>query len=193
MEARDTRKMTYVEYEALVASSDVKYEYVNGEVFAMAGGTPRHSAICANVLIALGNALRGKPCRVYQSDLRVRVEATGLSTYPDVTIVCGPLEPSPKDRVAATNPRVLVEVTSESTEAYDRGPKFQHYQSIPSLTDYVIVSADRIRIDHYRRQSDGTWVLTPVGPVTPTSTRLDSIDVTLTLDDAYAQLDAVPS
>ena len=159
----------------------------------MAGGTMRHSAVCANVVVALGAALRGSPCRVYQSDLRVRVEATGLSSYPDVTIVCGPAAPSPIDRHAATNPRVIVEVTSESTEAYDRGAKFQHYQAIPSLTDYVLVSDDRIRIDHFRRQGDGTWVLTPVGPVAPTSTRIDSVGVTLSLDDAYAQLDAVPT
>lgn len=184
--------MTYDQYLALVESSETKYEYVNGEAFSMAGGTPRHSAICANVGGALWTALRGKPCRAYQSDLRVRVEATGLSTYPDVTIVCGPVETSAKDRLAAINPRVIIEVTSEATEAFDRGGKFQHYQSISSLSDYLVVSSDRVRIDHYRRQGDGSWLLSPIGPVAPRATRIDPIEATLALDDVYAQLDDAP-
>ncbi len=181
--------MSYAEYAALVAASDVRYEYVNGEAFAMAGGTPRHSAICANALVALANALRGTPFRVYQSDLRVRVEATGLSTYPDVTVVCGPLETSPIDPHAAINPRVLVEVTGESTEAYDRGAKFRHYQGIASLTDYLVISADRKQVDHYRRQGDGAWLLIPVGANGTTSARIESVGATLSLDEIYAQLE----
>jgi Uma2 family endonuclease len=184
--------MSYDEYVALVDASETQYEYVNGEAYATAGGTPRHSAVCANVLIALGNLLRGQPCRVYQSDLRVRVEATGMSTYPDVTIVCGPVATSPKDRVAATNPRVIVEVTSESTEAYDRGAKFQHYQAIPSLTDYVVVASDRERVDHFTREPDGSWRLWPIGPTAPRDVRITSIDATLALDDVYAKLDDTP-
>lgn len=192
MEARDARKMSYDDYVALCDSSPTKYEYVNGEAFSMAGGTPRHSAICANVLVALGAALRGRPCRVYQSDLRVRVEATGLSTYPDVTVVCGPIAPSAKDGLAAINPTVIVEVTSESTEAFDRGGKFQHYQAIRSLTDYLVVSHAERRIDHFRRGEAGTWLLTPVGPESPREARLASIDASLSLDDAYAQLEDLP-
>ena len=184
--------MSYEDYVALVAEGEQKFEYVNGEAFAMAGGTPRHAAICANALVALATPLRGTPCRAYQSDLRVRVEATGLSTYPDLTVVCGPLWTSPRDPHAAINPRVIVEVTSGSTEAYDRGAKFRHYQALASLTDYLVVSSERAQIDHYRRQGDGTWLLIPVGPTDRTTTHLESLGVTLALDDVYAQLEGTP-
>ena len=191
MEAVDSRKMTYEEYLAFEEASDEKHEYVNGEVFAMAGGTIRHAAVCTNVVVALANALKGSPCRAYQSDLRVRAGTTGLTTYPDITVVCGPVIAAKSDRHAATNPKVIVEVVGGSTEAYDRGVKFDHYQTVASLTDYVLVTAERRRIDHYRRHTDGTWILSSAGPVEPAAIRIESIGATLTLEDVYAQLDDV--
>lgn len=166
------RKLTYTfaEYLAMEAGSDTKHEYLDGEIYAMAGGTPEHSALAANTIGELIVALRGRPCRVYTSDLRIRVRATGLGTYPDASVVCGPLELDPEDKNTVTNPVVLVEVLSESTEAYDRGEKFRHYRRIPSLRDYLLVSQDEALIEHYTRNDDGTWTLHEVRP--PESVRL---------------------
>ncbi len=155
---------TFAEYLALEAASPTRHEYVNGEIFAMAGGTPDHSALAASVIHLLTAALIDRPCRVYTSDLRIRVLATGLGTYPDVSVACGSIEHDPEDANTLVNPVVLVEVLSDSTEAYDRGEKFAHYRRIPSLRDYLLVSQHTARIDHYRRNDDGTWTLTPVEP-----------------------------
>src|SRR6185503_12925135 len=113
--------MSYAQYLAAEQASAVRHEYLQGEVFAMAGGTPEHSALAKAVAVRLSVALDGKPCRVFGSDLRVRVEATDLSTYPDVTVVCGKLERSALDQNAVVNPVLLVEILSDTTEAYDRG------------------------------------------------------------------------
>jgi Uma2 family endonuclease len=115
------------------------------------------------VMAELVVALRGRPCRAYGSDLRVRVDATDLSTYPDITVVCGSLETSVIDRHAATNPIVIVEVLSESTEAYDRGEKFAHYRRIPSLREYVLVSQHKPRIESYFKNEQGIWMLSEAG------------------------------
>lgn len=147
------------------------------------------------MIVALGIATRGSPCRAYQSDLRVRAGTTGLTTYPDITVVCGPVIAAKNDRHAATNPKVIVEVVGGSTEAYDRPSnrmvKFDHYQTIASLTDYVLVTAERRRIDHYRRHTDGAWLLSSAGPIEPSAIRIESVAATLTLEDVYAQLDDV--
>lgn len=151
--------MTHAEYLAAEAAGDQKHEFLAGEVFAMAGGTPEHSALAAAVIGELRAALRGKPCRVFSSDLRVRVEATDLFTYPDASVVCGELQTSALDRNAIVNPVVLVEILSESTEAYDRGAKAAHYRLIPSLREYVLVNQLEPRIEVYRRNEHGRFEL----------------------------------
>ncbi|MCA9706389.1 MAG: Uma2 family endonuclease [Myxococcales bacterium] len=155
--------MTYEEYLAAERSSPTKHEYLRGEVYAMAGGTPTHAGLAMAVGVALSNALAGRPCRVFGSDLRVRVEATDLSTYPDVTVICGQLERSEVDADAALNPTVIVEVLSDSTEAYDRGEKFAHYRRIPSLREYLLVSQHEPRIEAYAKNDEGAWVLAEAG------------------------------
>lgn len=152
-------RMTYAEYLAAEAKSEVRHEYLNGEVWEMAGGTPEHSALAAAVIREIGASLRGKPCRTFTSDLRVRILDTGLSTYPDVSVVCGQLETAPEDKDAITNPVVLVEVLSEATEAYDRGAKWAHYRRIPSLREYVLVSQAEALVEVYRRAESGRWEL----------------------------------
>jgi Uma2 family endonuclease len=159
-----TARMTYAEYLAAEASSDVRHEYLNGEVWVMAGGTPEHSALAAAMIAQLSASLRGKPCRTYSADLRVRVVDTGLSTYPDVSVVCGQLETAPDDKDAVTNPIVLVEVLSESTEGYDRGAKAAHYRRIPSLREYVLVSQGEPLVEVYRRAESGRWELLEARP-----------------------------
>lgn len=133
---------SYEEYLRLLEMSAVKLEYCEGEIYAMAGGTPAHTDLAASMTRLLGNALLGQ-CRVSSSDLKVRVEATDLSTFPDVTVVYGERQLSTIDRHAAVNPTVLVEVTSNATEDYDRGEKLGHYKQLPSLKAVIFVSHRR--------------------------------------------------
>ena len=175
--------MTYAEYLADEEVAQCKHEYVQGEVFAMAGGTPDHAGLAMSVGIALGVGLRGKPCRVFSSDLRVRIAATDLATYPDVTVVCGALERAADDENAAVNPIVLVEVLSESTEAWDRGEKASHYRRIPALREYLLVAQDEPRLELFRRNDAGHWELHEAR--TGESLELTSIGVTLAVDEIY--------
>jgi Uma2 family endonuclease len=151
--------MTYEQYVAFEAESSTKHEWIAGEVVAMAGGTIEHGALAMAVGAALSTALRDRRCRVLSSDVRVRVKATGLSTYPDVSVVCNQLEVDPSDEHAVLNPALLVEVLSESTEAYDRGAKAAHYRRIPSLHEYVLVSQREPLIEVYRRNERNNWEL----------------------------------
>jgi Uma2 family endonuclease len=151
---------TFAEYVRLEADSTVRHEFVAGRIYAMAGGTPEHSALKVAMVLRLGRAVEGGRCRVYDSDLRIRTLATGLCTYPDASVVCGPREIDPEDRNTVTNPTVLVEVTSTSTEEYDRGEKFEHCREIPSLREYVLVSHRERAIEVRRREPTGAWTTT---------------------------------
>ncbi len=152
-------RMSYAEYLAAEAVAEVRHEYLNGDVWEMAGGTIEHGALAAAVARELGVALRGKPCRAFSSDVRVRVPETDLATYPDLSVVCGQLETAKDDKDAITNPVVLVEVLSDSTEAYDRGAKWAHYRRIASLHEYVLVSQAEPLIEVYRRTPGGRFEL----------------------------------
>ncbi len=156
-------RLTYAEYLSREARSEVKHEFFEGQMFAMAGGTPLHALVSGNVAFALRVALSGKPCRVFPSDLRIRIQASGLTTYPDVSVVCGEVQLDEVDPHAITNPGILVEVLSESTEAYDRGEKFAHYRRIPALRHVLLVSTSRQRVEHFRRDEAGDWVLREAG------------------------------
>ncbi len=176
--------MSYAEYVAAQATSDVRHEFLDGEVWAMAGGTPEHAALAAVVIGELRTALRGKPCRVYSADLRIRVLKTGLSTYADATVVCGQLETAPDDEQAAVNPVVLVEVLSETTEGYDRGAKAAHYRRVTSLREYVLVSQAEPRIEVQRRTEAGHWELLEARP--GESIELASLGIHLDVAAVYA-------
>jgi len=156
--ARRIHRYTYADYVAIERYSDIKHEFFEGEIYAMAGGSEEHSALAAEGLRALGNALGDRPCRVHTSDLRIYVESVGLATFPDGSVICGPLvqhPPSPES--TALNPTALVEVTSDSSEEYDTGEKLAAYQSIPSLREYVIVAHRERRITVHSRCADETW------------------------------------
>ncbi|HUH03297.1 MAG TPA: Uma2 family endonuclease [Kofleriaceae bacterium] len=156
---RPLHRYTYAEYVALERESTTKHEFLDGEIYAMAGGSEEHSALAAEVLRALGNAVGDRPCRVHTSDLRIYVEAAGLATFPDGSVVCGPLEQhAPSPVATALNPAVLLEVTSDSSQEYDTGAKLEYYQSIPTLRDYIIVSHRERRITIYRRTDAGDWI-----------------------------------
>lgn len=145
---------TYEEYLAALEVSGVKLEYCDGEIYALAGGTPAHADLAASITRLLGNALLDR-CRVSSSDLKVRIEATDLFTFPDVTVVCGARQVSAVDRNAVTNPTVLVEVTSNSTEDYDRGEKLSHYKQCPSVSAVLFVSHRRPEVTVIARTSAG--------------------------------------
>jgi Uma2 family endonuclease len=148
---------TFADYLALERESETKHEFDAGEILAMAGGTSRHSVLAIKISTALENT-RPSGCMVFQSDMRVRISATGRATYPDVSMVCGPIEYDADDaeRTTITNPVLLVEVLSVTTEKGDRGNKWMHYQRIPSLQEYVLVSQEP-RIEIFRRMPSGTW------------------------------------
>lgn len=178
--------MSYAEYLALEGAAETKHEYVNGRVYAMAGGSPEHARLAGAILARLTTALVGKPCAPFTSDLRVRVVATGRSTYPDVTVVCEKIERAADDADAATNPIVIVEVLSDGTESADRGDEWMHYQRIASLREYVLVSQSTQRIEVYSRDagSPDDWHYRESGA--GASARLPSLDVTLDVDAIYA-------
>jgi len=157
--AAEKKSRTAQEYLAWERQQPEKHEFHDGEVFAMAGATFEHNQIVINVGAELRSALRDKPCRVCASDLRVRVPATGLYTYPDASVVCGRPEFEDGSLDTLLNPLVLVEVLSESTQDYDRGTKFTNYRTIPSLREYVLISSDQVLVEHYTRGDDGLWVL----------------------------------
>lgn len=181
--------VTYAEYLALEEKSETKHEWLDGQIYdmealGMAGGRPVHAAIQGAVIAAFINHLRGKPYRVFTSDLKVRIPATGLATYPDVTVVCGRLDLDREDDKAVTNPVVIVEVLSPSSEAYDRGAKFGHYRQLPSLRDYVMVNHRDHRIEVYHRTDAGTWELREA--VAGQTIEVTSIGCVLSVDEVYA-------
>jgi len=173
---------TYAEYLALEEESTVRHEYLDGEIYATAGGSPDHAALAAAVIAALGGRLPSG-CRAFTSDLRLRIPATGLSTYPDAAVVCGPTERAPNDRLAVTNPVLLVEVTSPSTEDYDRGEKLRHYKSLHSVREVLIVSHREPRLTVYRRRGADGWSEETAGP--GQSVALASLETELGVGEVY--------
>ena len=165
-------------------TSETKHEYHQGEVFAMAGASRRHNLIVMNVIGELRSQLKGRPCRPYPSDMRLRIEATGLYTYPDVMVVCGEERFGDEKQDTLLNPDVIVEVLSDSTESYDRGDKFQNYRRIDSLKEYVIISQNCRKIEKYARTEDGKWVLDETDEDHP-AIDLESIGCELALSEVY--------
>lgn len=174
----------YLQFER---AADFKSEYFAGEMFGMAGGSPAHALIGGNVLRELGNRLQSGRCVPYSSDLRIEISTTGLYTYPDVSVICGPLQFSDLGDDIITNPTLIVEVLSDSTEAYDRGTKFDHYRTISTLREYVLVSQKQPLVEVFLRQDDGTWRLTPVRGL-ESAARLDSLECDLRLTEVYRHL-----
>lgn len=176
---------SYDEYLRALDVSVVKLEYCDGEIYAMAGGTPTHADLAASMTRLLGNALLGR-CRVSSSDLKVRIEATDLSTFPDVSVVFGPREVASIDPNAVTNPTLLVEVTNPSTEDYDRGEKLAHYKQLPSLSAVLLVSHRRAHVTVVARSESG-WVEHEyrAGEVV----QLDNPSLSFKVDDLYAGID----
>ncbi len=182
------KKFTPLEYLALERTADYRSQYFQGEIFAMAGGSPRHSLIQTNLTGELREALKGNPCTAHNSDLRILVSPTGLYTYPDASIVCGSLELADGQKDVVTNPTVLFEVLSDSTEAYDRGQKFGHYRQIESLQEYVLVSQSEALVERFQRNPDNTWTLTESRGLNA-QLALNSVGITIPLCEIFDKVD----
>jgi Uma2 family endonuclease len=156
--ARRLQRCTYADYVAIEQTSSGEHEFHDGQIYGMAGGSEEHSALAAEILRARGNALAETPCRTHTSDLRIYVDAAGLATFPDGAVICGALQQhAATSKATATNPVMLVEVTSNSSEEYDHGLKLEHYQTIPSLREYLIVSHRERRIVVHPRMDTLNW------------------------------------
>jgi Uma2 family endonuclease len=177
-------RVTYAEYLAIEARSEVKHQLVDGVMFAMSGGTRRHAYLQTRVVVSLANALRDRPCVPYGSELRVYLPALGEGTYPDASVICGPFRSAPADPEATINPAALVEVLSPTTEAYDRGEKFEKYQALEAFREYLLVSQDKPRIERYARGDDGSWIWRAYGA--GEHVPLTCAGVELAVDEIYA-------
>lgn len=179
--------VTPEEYLERERAAEFKSEYLDGEVFAMAGGSPTHSALIFNIGGILSPQLRGGPCRGFSSDTKVGADAAGLYSYPDLSVACGEPQFIGGRQDVLANPVLIVEVLSPSTEGYDRGEKFARYQQISSLTDYVLVAQNKARVEHFARQPDGRWLLTTAAGL-DAALILDTLGVTLPLAEVYDRI-----
>ncbi len=189
--AESIQKLTEAEYLVIERKAEFKSEFFDGEMFAMAGGSLLHSLIATNLGREFGNRLQGRSCVPFNSDLRLKVEVTGLYTYPDLSVICGPLTFADDAQDTVVNPAILVEVLSDSTEAYDRGKKFEHYRHIPSLKEYLLVSQNEPRIELFIRSDAGQWLLREAAGL-DASLELPSLQITVALREIYANVAFAP-
>jgi len=180
--------LTPEEYLEQERRAEYKSEYFRGEVFAMAGASERHGVIVANLMRDLGVQLKERPCKVYAGDLRLQVTPTGLYTYPDVMVICGPVQFADKQRDTVLNPVVLIEVLSGSTQDYDRGRKFQHYRSLPSLMEYLTVAQDEPHLEQWSRKYEDTGLFVEYNNLSQ-SIPLAAIDCVLPMSEIYRKID----
>lgn len=179
----------YLEQER---QSTTKHEYYNGTIYAMAGASEQHNLIALNIAAALHALLRGRTCRAYPSDMRVKVMRTGLNTYPDFSIVCGQSQfTDAAKRDTLINPTVIIEILSPSTERYDRGMKFQHYRTINAFQEYILVSQDKYQIERFVRQENNEWVFSEAIGIEATLP-ISSIQGSLALRDVYEEVAIIP-
>jgi Uma2 family endonuclease len=189
MSAQPLLKADYItpqEYIEMEIASDVKHEYFDGEVFAMAGATASHNRVAMSLSARLTMQLEATPCEPFGSDQRVKVEATGIRTYPDLSIACEPRFENEKE-LDLLNPRVIFEVLSPGTAAYDRGEKFRHYRQIPSLQEYILIETERAHIEQFIRQENGGWLMLEYDGLDKTL-QLSSVPCTLELREVYERI-----
>lgn len=185
MSAQPQPRLTPEQYlEIERAAQDIRSEYYNGRMYAMSGGTHPHAIVIGNLGSELRIALKKGPCVVTTSDMRVRVSKTGLYTYPDIVVVCDPPQYGDGRHDTVLNPTLIVEVLSPSTEAYDRGFKFAQYRTLESLQEYALVSQSEARVEIFRRQSSGDWLLSEAAGM-ESACRFDSVSCTVALKDIY--------
>lgn len=179
---RKMREYTIADYVDFETHTNTKHEFVDGVIYAMTGGTPNHAMLIANAMVQLHKAAGVMGCRVFSSDLRIRVPDREVILYPDASVVCGKPEMDADDNMAIRNPLVILEVTSRSSAKSDRGDKFGHYQAVPSLREYIVVSHDRRLVEVFRRNGD-QWVLG--AKVSKGEIELDSLGSAIDVDAIY--------
>ena len=182
-------KLTVDQYLAIEREAEFKSEYYRGEMFAMAGGTSNHSELGVIMTSLLRNRLAGRGCKVYNSDMKVQIEPGGLNTYPDASVVCCKPVFSTATKEALVNPKLLVEILSKSTEANDRGFKFQEYKKIESLEEYVLVSQTEPLIERFGRRPGGAWTDYSEARGMDARIELKSLGIELTLEEIYREID----
>ena len=194
LEVITPQRMSYEEYVEWEQTQLERHEFHDGEVLAMSGGSGEHSVINSNVGGELRQRLKGRPCTVFDSNIRVRQVSSRDYVYPDVTVVCGrpefepQLKPSHVRHLTLTNPTLIVETLSESIKGYDRGDKFQKYLEIPTLRELVLIEQDRPRVDTYFRGDDGAWAFAYWTGLDAVA-RLRSLEIDLPLAEVYAGAD----
>ncbi len=189
MTAQPIPYMTEAEYLQRERASAVKHEYYDGHIYAMAGASEAHNLIAMNIAALLRSRVRGSMCRAYPSDMRVKVQQTGLNTYPDFSIVCGsPSFVDPEKRDTLTNPSLIIEILSPSTESYDRGEKFQHYRTIDTLQEYILVAQNQYRIERFVRNESNEWVLSDIVGI-EASLPLTLLQAKIPLAEIYEQVE----
>ena len=191
MTADPARLVSANEYLAMEEAAESRNEFVGGIIRAMSGSTFAHAVITGNLIITLGGLLKGKPCRVVATDLKVKVELTGDYFYPDIVGFCGGPQFDKPTKVTILNPVLLIEVLSISTEGYDRGLKFLNYQQIPTLRQYVLVSQNEPRVEIYTREENSGWAYSQISGMEAIA-RLSSIDCAISLSDIYTDIDFEP-
>jgi Uma2 family endonuclease len=190
MPTQPQRKYSPSDYLALERQSHHRSELFDGEIFAMSGATRRHNLIVTNIIREIGRQVADRPCEAYARDMKVQVAATGSFTYPDVVVVCDEPRFHDDHEDVLLNPTFLVEVLSESTEAYDRGAKSEQYRTIDSLREYLLVAQDRCHVEHYIRQPDGQWLLRESGNPEDT-VQIKAVVCELPLNEVYAKVKLV--
>ena len=175
-QAAEKAVFTAADYLAWESTQLDRHEYLDGEVFAMAGADDRHVTVAGNCYMALRQHLSGSPCRTYMSDMRLQVAAANSYFYPDVLVTCSALDQA--SPLVKTEPKLIIEVLSPSTAAYDRGLKFSHYRSLPSLEEFALIDLDSRTADVFRKREDGLWVLHPFAQGEPI--RLESVGLAMT-------------
>ena len=185
-------KLTAAEYLAIEETAEFKSEFVNGEIFAMAGVSLSHNDIKEKLIGELYAQLKGGSCRSFSSDQRVSISATGMYAYPDIVIVCGPVQTDPNSPSTSTNPTAVIEVLSPSTENYERGLKFRQYQQSPTLREYILVFQDEPRIEHFVRQPDDRWMLANIVGLS-SMLAIESVPVRISLADVYRNVEFPPA
>ena len=186
---------TYIsedEYWKMEDGSPIKHEYFGGQIYAMAGASRVHNVIASNAQTALASQLKGKKWRVVGSDQHVKVEATGLQTYPDIVVYCPPARFDDKRKDTLLEPSVLIEVLSPKTADYDRTDKFDHYKQIPTLCDYLLIAQDKRRVEHFHRDENNHWILL-TATQNDDAISLESIGCNLKIEDVYDGSDLPPS
>lgn len=187
MSVEPKQRLSVQDYLAIERRSETRNEYLDGEMFAMTGASRWHNLIVANLTRELGLQLKGRPCELYPNEIRVHIPATGLYTYPDVAVVCGEPRFEDAELDILLNPVLIIEVLSPTTEAYDRGKKFEHYRTLDSLAEYVLVAQAEPRIEQYVRQDGDRWLFGAVAGLGE-NLGLPSIQCTLALAEVYDKI-----